>query len=274
MRKAGIALSAFALAVTLGACAGNADSGNANNTGTQDTGANEAVSLVDLAKSIGDQTADANSAHMKITAQAAGEDINGEGDLKFGSEDAAMTMDVATSEGAISMVFVDSVLYVKLPQELEPGKPWLKIDPASDNATAKSLGELNDQLGKNADPRAVLQEFEKSGEITSTKKETLDGKETTHYTITVDVQKMADNQTDPAQKKAMQDVIAAGMKSFPVEVWVDEDDLPARFAMETPVPDGQGGMTSVKVQVDYSDWGKPVTVDAPPAAQTAELPNK
>jgi LppX/LprAFG-like lipoprotein len=274
MRKAGIALSAFALAVTLGACAGNADSGNAKNTGTRETGATEAVSLVDLAKSIGDKTSDANSAHMKITAQAAGEDISGEGDLKFGSADAAMTMEVTTPEGAISMVFVDGVLYVKLPQELEPGKPWLKIDPASDNATAKSLGELNDQLGKNADPRAVLKEFEKSGEITSTKKETLNGKETTHYTVTVDVQKMADNQTDPTQKKAMQEVVAAGVTSFPVEVWVDGDDLPVRFALETPVPDGQGGRTAVKVQVDYSDWGKAVTVDAPPAAQTAELPNK
>jgi hypothetical protein len=273
MRIAGIALSAFALAVALGACSGNVGSGNASDTGAQDKGANaQAVSLVDLAKSIGDETSDASSAHMKVTATAAGQNINGEGDLKFGSDNAAMTMDIGTPEGAISMVFVDGVLYMKLPTELEPGKSWVKIDPNSDNAVAKSLGGLNEQLGKNADPRAALKEFEKSGEITSTKKETLDGKETTHYTITVDLQKMADNQTDPAAKKALQDVVAAGIKDFPVNVWVDEKDLPVRFAMETPTADGQGGTTSVKVQVDYSDWGKPVTVEAPPADQTAELP--
>jgi hypothetical protein len=272
MRKAGIALSAFALAATLGACGGN--DGGAKDTGTADAGGGAtAVNVVDLAKSIGDQAADASSAHMKITAQAAGQDITGEGDLKFGSDDAAMTMDMGTPEGSISMVFVDGLLYMKLPQELEPGKPWLKIDPDGDNTVAKSLGGLDEQLSKNADPRAALKEFEKSGQITSTKKETLDGKETTHYTITVDVQKLADGQTNPAQKKAMQDVIAAGVKEFPVDVWVDGEDLPVRFALATPTPDGKGGMTSVKVQVDYSDWGKPVTVAAPPADQTAELPN-
>lgn len=273
MRKAGMVLCGVAVAAALTACGGNANNDSGNADTQQGAGTQPEMSLVDLAKSIGDETADASSAHMKITAQAAGQDITGEGDLKFGSADAAMTMDIGTPEGDISMVFVDGVLYMKLPQEPEPGKPWVKIDPNSDNAAAKSLGALNEQLSKNADPRAVLKEFEKSGEITATEKETLDGKETTHYTITVDVQKMADNQTDPAQKKAMQDIIAAGMKDFPVEVWVDEEDLPVRFALQTPTPDGQGGMTTVKVQVDYSDWGKPVTVEAPPADQTAELPN-
>jgi hypothetical protein len=31
-------------------------------------------------------------------------------------------------------------------------------------------------------------------------------------------------------------------------------------------------MTSVKMQVDYTDWGKPVEIAAPPADQVAELP--
>jgi hypothetical protein len=275
MRKAGIALSAFALAVTLGACGDNGSGGEATNTGAQDTSANApaaAANLADLAKSIGDETSDATSAHMTITAKAAGQDINGEGDVQFGSADAAMTMDMSTPEGSISMVFVDGILYMKLPQELEPGKPWIKIDPNSNSEMAKALGSLNEELGKNADPRAALQEFEKSGEITSTKEEELDGKKVTHYTITVDVQKMADQQEDPTQKKALQDAIAAGMKDFPVNVYVDEEGLPVRFAMETPTPDGAGGMTSVNMQVDYTDWGKPVEIAAPPADQTTEPP--
>lgn len=270
MRKAGIALSAFALAVTLGACGDNGSGGSSASDTKGASGA--AVSLVDLAKSIGDETASKSSAHMKITANAAGQDLTGEGDLKFGSDAAALSMNMSTSQGSISMVFLDGVLYIKTPQELQPGKPWLKIDSSSDNAMAKALSTMNEQLGKNADPRAALKEFEKSGEITSSKKETLDGKSTTHYTITVDVQKMADNQTDPAQKKTMQDAIDAGMKDFPVNVWVDDQGLPARFALETPTPNGSGGMTSVKMQVDYSDWGQPVDIAAPPADQVAELP--
>lgn len=269
MRKAGIVLSAFALAATLGACGGNGDS----STGT--TGANAqagGLSLVDLAKSIGDETASKSSAHMKITGKAAGQDVSGEGDLRFGSGAAALSMDMTTPQGSMSMVFVDGVLYVKLPQELKPGKAWIKIDSSSKSPIAKALSTVNEQLGKNADPRAALKEFEKSGEITATQEEELGGKKTTHYTITVNVQKMADNQADPTQKKAMQDAIAAGMKDFPVDVWIDGEGLPVRFAMDTPTPDGSGGMTSVKMQVDYTDWGKPVEIAAPPADQVAELP--
>jgi len=268
MRKAAIVLSAFALAATLGACGDTS-------TAAKDTGGNGqagSMNLVDLAKSIGDETAEKSSAHMKITGKAAGQDITGEGDLKFGSGAAALSMDMTTPQGSISMVFLDSVLYVKLPKELQPGKAWVRIDSTSDSPIAKALSTVNEQLGKNADPRAALQEFEKSGEITATREEELGDKKTTHYTVTVNVQKMADNQTDPTQKKAMQDAIAAGMKDFPVDVWVDEEGLPVRFALDTPTPDGSGGMTSVKMQVDYTDWGKPVEIAAPPADQVAELP--
>ncbi len=268
MRKVGVALSAFALAVTLGACGGNSDNGSDNRGGAQ-AGSAE---LVALAKSIGDETSAASSAHMKITAEAADQHINGEGDLRFGDGTAALSMDMSTGQGSVSMVFLDKVLYMKLPQELVAGKPWLRIDPDSRSELAKSLGGLNEQLSKNADPRSALKEFEDSGEITAKKDETVDGKKVKHYTITVNVQLMADNQSDPAARKAMQQAIDAGMKDFPVDVWVDGSGLPMRFALSTPTPDGTGGMTAVKMQVDYSDWGKPVDITAPPADQTAEPP--
>jgi hypothetical protein len=273
MRKVGIALSTFALAVTLSAC-GN-DAGGGAKTGDQGdggAGAPQAASLVDLVKSIGDETAEADSTHMKLTGQAMGQSINGEGELKFGSPDAAMKMDMTMADGAISMIFVDDVLYVKLPQEAVAGKPWMKIDAQGSDPASKAIAELKDQLGRNADPRASLQEFEKSGEITNTEQVELNGEQTTHYTVTVDVQKMVDTQTDPEKKKSMQAVIDSGMKNFPVNVWVNKDDLPVRMALETPTPDGKGGMTSVKMQVDYSEWGEPVDIAAPPAEQTADAP--
>jgi hypothetical protein len=258
MRKVGIALSAFALAVTLGACG---DSGD----GTSDGRSPELVALV---TSIGDRTSAANSAHMKIAAEAAGQHINGEGDLEFG-DSTAIAMDMSTGSGMISIVHVDRVLYMRLPQERTPGKPWLKIAPDDKSPLARSLGGLNEQLTKNADPRMALTEFETSGDITSTKNETLDGRKARHYTITVDVRRMADNKSDGAAKKAMYKAIDAGMKNFPVEVWVDEAGLPMRFALQAPTPDGTGGMAAVTMQVDYTAWGAPVTIAAPPADQTA-----
>jgi hypothetical protein len=271
MRKAGIALSAFALAVTLGACGGNGGSA----TDTKDNGGNApagAVSLVDLAKSLGDKTVEASTAHMKLTADAAGIKMTGEGDLKFGSSGAAISMNLNTSEGSMAMVLLDGVLYMKLPQELEPGKAWIKIDSSTNSEVAKALGSMQEQLSKSVDPRATLQEFEKAGKITDSKEEEIDGKKVTHYTINVDVQKMVDEQADPATKAEMQKAIDAGMKNLPVEVWIDEEGLPARFAMEMAAPNGQGGTAKIKMQADYTDWGKPVNITAPPADQIAELP--
>jgi hypothetical protein len=273
MRKTAIALSAFALAMTLGACGDNGNTGgDAKGTDSNSGGSVAAASVADLAKSIGDKTVDKSSAHMKLTANAAGQDISGEGDLKFGDADAAMMMDMATPEGNLSMVLLDAVLYIKLPQELEPGKAWIKIDSSSNSELAKALGSMTDQMSKNADPRATLEEFEKSGEITDTKEEELDGQQVTHYTITVDVQKMADNQADPTMKTAMDEAIKGGLKDFPVDVYINEEELPVRIALEMPTPDATGKTQSVKMTIDYSKWGEPVDITAPSADQIAELP--
>jgi hypothetical protein len=275
MRKTAIALSAFALALTLGAC-GDKDNtaGDAKGTDGDAGGQVAAASVADLAKSIGDKTVDKNSTHMKMTANAAGQDITGEGDLKFGDSDAAMTMDIGTPAGNMSMVLLDSVLYIKMPagQELTPGKAWIKIDSSSNSEMAKALGSITDQMSKNADPRATLEEFEKSGTITDTKEEQIDGQDVTHYTITVDVRKMADNQEDPTLKTALDEAIKGGMKDFPVNVYLNDDDLPVRVALEMPTPDGTGKTTTVKTQIDYTNWGEPVEITAPPADQIAELP--
>ncbi|MFI7675319.1 hypothetical protein [Actinophytocola sp. NPDC049390] len=279
MRKAGIALSAFALALTLGACGDNGGSGGSasNSGGDSGTGGGSvaAASLADLAKSIGEQTSETNTAHMKITADAAGQELSGEGDMKMGAAEVAMSMDMTTPQGSISMVLVDNVFYIKMPtgQELEPGKPWLKIDPNDDNPMAKALGGMTEQMSKNADPRATLEQFEKAGEITDSKEEELNGEQTMHYTVTVDVEKLAESQEDPSMKSAMDQAIKAGLKDFPMDVWINSDDLPVRVKLDMPTPNPATGKTeSVKMQIDYTDWGKPVDVTAPPAGEVAAFP--
>jgi hypothetical protein len=277
MRKAGIALSAFALALTLGACGDNGNNNTAS-TGTNNGGGADApaaaANVADLAKSISDQATEKTSAHMTMTGDFGGETIDGEGDVSFDAANPAMSMDLTTPEGNMSMVLVDNIVYIKMPegQELEPGKPWLKIDPNGDNPMAEVFGNLSDELSKNADPRSALEQFKETGEITDTKEEELDGKQTTHYTITVDVQKLADAQEDPTQKAGLEAAIGQGLKDFPVEVWIDEDQLPVRIAFDMPAPDGQGGTASAKMQVDYTNWGEPVDIAAPAADQVTEFP--
>lgn len=272
MRKIAAVLAALALAGSLSACGDKAaDNGGGNSGGDAAEGA---MNLVALAKSVGDQTAEVSTAHMVFTGGAGGMEVKGEGDIKVGGADPAIQMDMATGEGTMSMVLLDGILYMKLPQDLQPGKPWIKIDSKDkSNPIAQALGSVTDQMRKNADPRQALEQFKDSGEITSTKEEDLDGKQTTHYSITVDVQKLADSQTDPTLQKAMQEAIKSGLQDFPVDLWVDGDGLPARMTVEMPTADPTSGKAMpVKVQVDYSDWGKAVDIQAPPADQVGQLP--
>jgi hypothetical protein len=274
MRKTGIALSAFALAMTLGACGGNGsgDSGNTNTNTNTNAPAEAAGNVADLAKSIGDQATAKNSAHLTMSGNFGGEEMTGEGDVSFDATNPAMSIDMKMSSGDVSMLLVDQVVYIKVPGQEIDGKPWLRIDTNSDNPLAKVFATMSEQMSKNADPRTALEQFKEAGEVTDSKTEELDGKQTTHYTITVDVQKLADAQTDPTQKAGLDAAIKAGLKDFPVEVWIDEEQLPVRVAFDMPAPDGKGGTATAQMQMDYTDWGKPIDVTAPPADQVAEMP--
>ena len=275
MRKTGIALSAFALALTLGACAGNGsgDSGNTNDTNTGNGAPAEAAkNVADLAKSVGDQATAKNSAHVTMSGNFGGEEMTGEGDVSFDATNPAMSIDMKMSSGNISMVLVDQVVYIKAAGQEIDGKPWIKIDTNSDNPLAKVFATMSDQMSKNADPRTALDQFKEAGEVTDSRSEELNGKQTTHYTITVDVEKLAASQTDPTQKAGLDAAIKAGLKDFPVEAWIDEDQLPVRVSFDMPSPDGKGGTTTAKMQMDYTDWGKTIDVTAPPADQVAEMP--
>jgi hypothetical protein len=274
MRKTGIALSAFALAVTLGACGGNgsSDSGNTNTNTSTNAPEEAAKNVADLAKSVGDQATAKNSAHITMSGNFGGEEMQGEGDVSFDASNPAMSIDMKMTSGDVSMVLVDQVVYIKAAGQEIDGKPWLKIDTNSNNPLAKVFATMSDQMSKNADPRTALEQFTEAGTVTDTRTEELDGKQTTHYTITVDVEKLAAAQTDPTQKAGLDAAIKAGMKDFPVELWLDEEDLPVRVSFDMPAPDGKGGTATAKMQMDYTDWGKPIDIAAPPADQVAELP--
>jgi hypothetical protein len=275
MRRIAASVAALALTVSLAACS-DETGGNAQNGGSGGGATEAATNLVALAKQVGDQTDESSTAHMTFTGDAGQMKITGDGDMRLGGGEPAMAMDMDTGQtGKMSMVLLDGVLYMKLPAELsQGGKPWIKIDSKDkSNPLAQVLSSVVDQMRQNADPRAALEQFQEAGEITSSSKEELNGEQTTHYKITVDVQKLADNQQDPTLKQAMESAIESGLKDFPVELWVNGDNLPVRMKVQMPTTDPTSGKSvPVNVQVDYSKWGEPVEIEPPPADQVGELP--
>jgi hypothetical protein len=233
----------------------------------------EINTLTLLAQRVSETSAAKQGAHLNISVEGSGQALGGEGDVRFGAKP-AMDLKMAIPEMAeVTMRFVDDAFYVKLPEELEPGKSWLKIDTKGADPLSKALGSAVKQMKENGDPSQTLKLLEGAGEITGTKTESLNGKDTTHYTLTIDVKKLVAKQSDADQKKALEEATKAGVQNFPVDVWLDAENLPARIALNIPFTDPTSQKTEqVKMTIDYTDWGKPVDVTAPPAAEVAELP--
>lgn len=273
MRKLTAGLSALALAVTLGACGSNSVSGSGSGTGNSGGGGSEeaATNLAALTQQIGEKATEKNTAHMTLAAEAAGQQINAEGDVEFSGDDIKMTMDMEIpGQGNISMVFAEGIMYIEMPTELEPGKSWIKIDPNGDDAMSKALGGTFDEMRKNADPRASLEQMKDAGEITAEEQVELNGEQTTHYSIILDAEKLAAQQNDPDAKKAME---MMDVKEFPVELWINEDQLPVRMTMEMAMADPASGQAVESTfQMDYTNWGEPVEITVPSDDQIAQMP--
>jgi hypothetical protein len=263
-----LASAAAVTAVVLSGCGNQQAADQGGNGGS--TGDTPANSLQLLAENMAKQSTEKSSTHMVFRADAAGVTVEGEGDVRLGAQPAMDVTLTLPGQGSMDMRLVDNVAYVKLPQEVEPGKPWVKIDANGTDPISQALGDSLEQMKTNGDPSKMIQQLKDAGQITAQKSEELNGEQTTHYSITVDVAKAANAS---GMEEMLAEARKAGVSQIPLELWVNQENLPVRMSMEMPVKDPSSqASTTVKVSVDYSDWGKPVDVAAPPAAEVAEIP--
>ncbi|HEY3751759.1 MAG TPA: hypothetical protein VGL80_21470 [Pseudonocardiaceae bacterium] len=268
---AGVGVAAV-LALT--GCAPNSITGSAAPQGaaTQHTNVGTtAASVADLGAAVQHNAAEKNSVHvdMNVTVPGAGA-LTASGDMRFAGTKSAvhLTMDLP-SVGNMEMVVVDGTFYMKLPAGLaslmggSDDKPWAKVDLGSTDAITQSLGSTAD-FANQVDPTQMINQIKSAGTITKVTHETLNGQQTTHYAITVDVAKLAG-----AEKQSM---AGLGVTTLPFDIWVNSDNLPVRIITKVGYADPVSGSSQqVAVTVNYTNWGQPVTVTAPPADQVGTL---
>jgi hypothetical protein len=228
----------------------------------------------DLATNIAAQTAAKPSVHFVLTMTVAGLSFTGDGDGQLGAQPALQLNVSVPSVGELSMRLVNDVFYLKLPLDLGFVKPWLRIDPNGNDQFSKMLGAGLRQLKQSGDPSQNLKRFEGAAVITGKAPEQLNGKATTRYSITIDMKKVAAAQNDPDLKQMADKALQAGVSTFPMEVWVDQEYLPVRTTMDIPFKNSNTQQTNrVKISIDYSDWGKPVEISAPSVDQVDTFPH-
>lgn len=195
---------------------------------------------------------------MKVAMRGLGE--------RLGKVLSKLTGKKAGGKGDIVVLIVDGVLYEKIPF-LPADKPWITVNPEATGALARSIGPMVKMIQNNNDPTKILEMAAKAGKITNTKREQVDGQRTTHYSITVDTEKMLNRVPDSPFKRLAKLGASQIPDSYPIDIWLDSDKLPVRISIQPPIP----GQASRVMRADYSGWGEPVEIEAPPKDQVGKL---
>jgi hypothetical protein len=249
----------------------------ASGCGAQKTAERAVGNALDPVAQAATKAASAGSVAIAIDGKltAAGRQIPISGTGAFDLQAARGRLDLTTTvpgHGDVTLqeilagqtVFVHSDAFGAL---LPGGKQWVKVD--LQELAAKAGIDLQ-QLGAGTDPTQFLQALKRSTDVQKVGDETIDGTATTHYRATIDVAKALDATGDPrAHDAARQLQQRLGLTRIPVDVWVGEDGLVRRVALDlTSTGSAHGALSLV---MDFKDYGAPVDVQPPAAGDTIDL---
>jgi hypothetical protein len=210
--------------------------------------------------------------HAEYTVNAPGQaavtmTADGVLDAKARTADVTVTL---PGLGKVALRIVDGAIYAKVPEamaSLSP-KPWLKLDVAALGAAVGQFGSQN--------PADHLDMLAGMTDVTEVGSEKIDGVETTHYRGKVDVAKAIKAATNPAARKNLESAAKAmATATMPADVWIDKQGRLRKmtFTMTAKPAAGSGvkGNATMVGAATFSDFGTPVKVTAPPAADVADM---
>ncbi|MFF7215890.1 hypothetical protein ACFZAU_36040 [Streptomyces sp. NPDC008238] len=232
------------------------------------------VSPVDALRNAAKAVEEQASAKVTVdSVDPADGNTKGEGTLswKKGSEGAELSMDagsdadlrdMAGPDGKVHMTMADGSVYLSVEGEMAevaPGKKWLKLDGAS----AKDNPANDLPHG----PAASLAALSTAADLAKAGEEQVSGTAATHYTGTVDIEKLAADTSvlelisKDERDAYVKELDTTGLKkTVAIEAWIGADGL----AVKT-VESGKTAKGPSKVTIVYSGYSATSTVKAPPA---------
>jgi len=202
----------------------------------------------------------AKAMHLKMTVTTGGtEGLTGEGDVSAENGVAEhLTMKVGSMP--MELILKSPAIYLKS-AALPVGGKWVVAKEGGTDMLSKQLAPLFEQI-KQMQPEQQVSNYAVADQKV-VGQETVDGVATTHYTS---------SPTAAQIKKALAPALAAqlsdaDLKDLKVDMWVDAQNRPHKV-VSTMTAKGQAVSTTVLL----SKFGEPVTITAPPAAQTTTAP--
>jgi hypothetical protein len=256
-------------------CGDNGDSGDGAQGTSASSGAGAREQGTQAVRSAYDKTAEEDTARVKLrvrtSAQGASQTANGQGAVDLDDGDSVMTLTVQGQQ--IEQRVVDQVLYQKMPKGQTPGgKPWIKIDLGK-VAAQQGTGDqsMSDPAQSAAYAKAITDK-----DVTKKGTATVNGVQTTHYRVSVDVAELPNGDTLRKQVGP----------TLPMDVWLDDEGRMRRQQMDMTVKAPEATQRSsadassapekvtVRTVMDFTDFGTEVEADEPPAGQVTDMTGK
>ncbi len=218
---------------------------------------------------------------MAVTAGSAGLSVTFSGTGAFDYARSRGWLRLGGAGFAIEERFVGPRVYVKLPGGIPDarGKLWLAA-PVAGAGAARNLPLMFP--GPQVTPADLLTLVSRGSAsvhnlgVTTT----IGGAQVTQYQATLDIARAISRTRPPAQGRLQNLAALLGAIHIPAEIWVDGNGLVRRIKVKLAVPPVKPGEptavpgatgSSLTETVTYSDFGIPVRVTAPPAAQVADI---
>lgn len=199
-----------------------------------------------------------------------GEIRSGTGSLRFlAGAQPASTFDgdvslTSPSTGMLRAVLLPGAVYLALPRAkgIPQDKPWLKVAAAPTSALGKQLAPVAGQLHDAFDPGQSLGLLRAADLVEELGPTRAEGVPAVEHRATVDLRHAVRLTTDTAVREQYRTMVAAGVRSLRLELWLDDRGLPLRLHVDVPATQGVYSVTGV-----FRRWGAPVRIAAPTARQ-------
>jgi hypothetical protein len=219
-----------------------------------------------------DKTSKAGSIEADFTVSGGG--VNGHGTGVFntgdkGSGQLTVTVNVSGREFKIDTVITGTVLYMRSPafQQLTGGKQWVKLDLGK--IAAQRGIDLGSLLNTSPTPTSALAYLGGSaGKVKKVGTEKVQGVDTTHYRVTVDLERAAKHAKGTARQSLRRLIQTSGVKKVPEEVWIDDKGYVRKVVYETA---GSGGGQKASVTMVLHDFGAHVPIQPPPKSSVVDI---
>ena len=193
----------------------------------------------------------ATTTHVTISSTGSA-GISAEGDIDYGSDPvrAALTATVPQLGGEVELRLVDDVLYLRMPLL---GDKFVKLDLDGPGS------ELGGMMTGPLDPTVLLRLLESSVSATYVGSEAVAGEQLDHYTVEVDPGALAESVPQASELAERLPDPAT------FDVWFSDAGLLQTMTVDTGEPAGT-------VEVGFSDWGRDVSIEAPPSDDVTSMP--